>query len=216
MDNKKLQLDCNIDRMKIARLKPSLAGRHQLRNCALTLKAVSLLRGRGFSISKAAIREGIETTDWPGRFQILTGGGEALERVRAVILDVGHNPGGAKAFVDTFTRLYPGLKSHVLLGFVKRKEHQEIVDILAPIARSFYLVPLKTKRSCNVNELLSGLDWHGIPVVASGKLQIAYKRLLKIATADDIISVVGSHYLVGEYLTADYAGGKQLGKYGRR
>lgn len=203
LDDRRLLLNCHIDGMKINCLKPSLAGRHQLRNSALVLKAVSLLRQHGFKISKAAIKQGVETANWPGRFQIISGRGAAS----VVVLDVGHNPGGARAFVDTFCRLYPGRKSHFLLGFVKRKEHQVIVDILAPIAKSFFLVPLKTKRSCDVKELATGLNWQGVPVVTSAKLETAHNRLLKIATSDDIISVVGSHYLVGEYLVSEYSNG---------
>jgi folylpolyglutamate synthase/dihydropteroate synthase len=118
-----------------------------------------------------------------------------------VVLDVCHNPGGAAAFATTFAQVFPGRKAKLLLGLVKRKQHQEIIDILSPVTELFWLVPMKTKRSTDVKTLQQELDWHGIPVRRSAGLDTARRGLLKLSAPDDIIAVAGSHYLVGEYLS---------------
>ncbi|RME31277.1 MAG: hypothetical protein D6800_00920, partial [Candidatus Zixiibacteriota bacterium] len=51
-------------------LQSALAGDHQIRNAALVLRAVELLEDFGLTIGKKAIRDGLQQTNWPGRFQV--------------------------------------------------------------------------------------------------------------------------------------------------
>jgi len=174
---------------------PSLAGEHQLHNAALALKAVDILAESGFRLCPDDVRRGIEITDWPGRFQVIRTAGQPT-----VILDVCHNASGAAAFTRTFRGRFRGQKTDVIVGLVKRKEHQEIIHALAPIAKSFTPVNLHTRRSTDARELCDSLDWCGIAVRPYARLLTARRHLLKFLGPDDIISIVGSHYLVGEYL----------------
>jgi folylpolyglutamate synthase/dihydropteroate synthase len=140
---------------------------------------------------------GLKATAWPGRFQILPGKGGSP----TWLLDVCHNSAGATAFVDTFTRLFPGRKAAFVVGLVKRKEHQEIIDRFAKVADRFCLVPLASKRSVDIKQLIASIDWHGVPVRRFGRLATARNSLLKQSESHSIIALVGSHYLVGEFLS---------------
>lgn len=192
----KKTLDFVTDGLEIKSLVPSLVGIHQFHNTALVLKAVVILRNYyGLKISRKAMVDGIRTTDWPGRFQIIKSNGNPV-----LVLDVCHNKAGVAAFVASFRLKYPGYRTPVITGFVKRKEHKAMIDELAGIVREFYLVPLKTKRSTDLEKLLREMNWHNIPVKKYGSLKTAYSRVLKKASSDDIISIIGSHYLVGEFL----------------
>ena len=172
-----------------------LRGEHQLRNCAVALKAVEILSDRGFVIKKTGVRKGLEGIGWAGRFQVIRKKGKPT-----LVLDVCHNDSGAAAFAETFAQEFPGRKTEIILGLVKGKEHRRIVRSLSSIARGFSLVPMKTKRSMDIGELISAMDWNGLPVKKFGRLGTAYSHLLKSAVSGDIISIVGSHYLVGEFL----------------
>ncbi len=196
IDRSGLCLDFDVDGLSLKSFAPSLHGTHQLRNCALVLKALTILRESGFMVSKAAITQGLKLTEWPGRFQVLPPNGDRPK----VILDVCHNEAGAAAFADTFKRKYPGQKARIMIGLVKRKPHQQIIDVLTPIAHEFHLVPLPTKRTTDTKELEAGLNWNGIPLVRSSRLETGWRKLLKRTTPDDIICILGSHYLVGDYL----------------
>ena len=196
LHREKLRFDYRTDDLALANLSSPLMGTHQLSNCALALKSVCALRKCGFSIPVSAIRMGLKSTDWPGRFHILRGN----DWSPTVVLDVCHNPSGAAAFADTFARVFPGRRSYVLVGFVKRKQHQALVDEFSRVTKAFWVVPLHTKRTSDVRELIDELDWHDIPVSRAARMETAYTRLRKTARDDDIISVVGSHYLVGEFL----------------
>lgn len=191
------RLDFLSDDLRLERLAPSLKGPHQLRNTAVALKAIEVMRSQGIPLPLRAVRVGIENTAWAGRFQIIRKDGFSP----TVVLDVCHNPGGAAAFVETFRRLFPGRRARVLVGFVKRKAHQEMIDHLARIASEFRLTPLPTRRSVAPRELETTLNWHRVPVMKCARFETAYRKLLKQAGPDDIIAVIGSHYLVGEYLS---------------
>ena len=190
-------LDYDADGLSLKKVHPALHGRHQLTNTALVLKTIAQLRDRGFRIPKRAIRAGLQSVDWPGRFQVLRNGAGSP----TVVLDVCHNKGGSAAFAETFAGRFPGRRARFLLGLVKRKEHQAIIDSLSKVAELFWLVPMNTKRTIDVKQLAGTIDWHGVSVRRSAGLETGWRGLLKLCGPDDIIAIVGSHYLVGEYLS---------------
>jgi dihydrofolate synthase/folylpolyglutamate synthase len=189
-----MQLDFKSNGLALNGLTPSLYGVHQLKNSALALKAVSILSADGLRIPRKAVYEGLARTRWPGRFQVLERRGKPT-----LVLDVCHNAGGVAAFVESFKIRFPARKAYVITGFVKRKDHQAMFDALSAIAESYAVVPLKTKRSTDLNELLAKINWRGVPVRRYGSLAMAYRRLLRFCRPDDIIAVIGSHFLVGEF-----------------
>jgi dihydrofolate synthase / folylpolyglutamate synthase len=195
-DNDRLVMDYTGDGWSLQRFAPSLVGSHQLKNCALVLKVIGTLKVRGLRLSKRAVIAGLKSTDWPGRFQVLPPNGFTPR----IVLDVCHNAAGAAAFAHTFARWSGGRKAPIVIGLVKRKEHQAIIDALATVAESFRLVPLASKRSVDTRELVAQLNWHGVPVARSARLDSALRQVVKTAQPDDTICVIGSHYLVGEYL----------------
>ncbi len=197
-DKTKLLLDYRSDNMKISHLAPSLKGTHQLINAALVIKAASILNTNRFPLSKRAIIHGIKSTDWPGRFQIVEKKGQPT-----LILDVCHNVGGSRAFADTFRRMFPHRKADIIAGFVKKKEHQKMIDELAPVAARFTLVPMKTHRSVELAEFIKEMDWHGVEIIPSGSLRSALATAKKRQLSPQQtmpIAIIGSHYLVGEFL----------------
>lgn len=189
------KLDFVSANLKVRALQPALLGEHQLKNTALALEAISLLKKTGIRISDRAVREGLTTTYWPGRFQIVTKPGRPT-----IVLDVCHNASGVAAFVKTCRMKFPGRKMPVVIGVVRKKEHQEMFDAFSAVAGEYCLTPLKTHRSVSPKELVQTIDWKGVPVRRFGSLRSACDTVVKNASADDIILVVGSHYLVGEYL----------------
>ncbi len=175
-------------------VRPGLLGPHQLKNAALVFKAVGLLRTQGLPISRKAALEGMADVRWPGRFQVLR-----VPNQPTLVFDVGHNAGGVAAFAETFRTCFPGQRAHILTGFVKKKEHQKMFDQLAGIAAEYVIVPLATRRSVDTQELIRTIRWRGVPVHRHGTILTGWRRLTESCGPDDIICVIGSHYLVGEF-----------------
>jgi len=191
-----LKLDFHYDRLSLENISPALIGVHQLKNSALVIKALAILKDRyGLKISKTAVRKGLRAVQWPGRFQVIKNNGSPT-----IVLDVCHNKAGVRAFVDSFKLKYPGRKARLITGFVKRKPHQAIFNALSEITDEYFLVPLNTRRSTDIGELLREINWRNITVKKYGNLDRAYLKVLNSARPDDIINIIGSHFLVGEYL----------------
>ena len=61
-----------------------LVGRHQAANAAVALATIAELRKQGWSISDAAIRQGLTRVLWPARIEV-------IGRRPTMVLDVAHN-----------------------------------------------------------------------------------------------------------------------------
>ena len=188
-------LSFNDGNLQISNISPSLEGVHQLKNAALVIKAVSVLRQNGIYLTKKALREGLASTLWPARFQVVS-----HKNSPAVIFDVAHNVSGVRAFVDSFKLRFPAKKTRVIAGFVKEKNHKEILKMLLEISSEFAFVPLKSKRSADIKKLIAETDFKDIPVSRFGSVGPAFRNLRKDAAPDDIITIIGSHYLIGEFV----------------
>ncbi|MEE8404669.1 MAG: folylpolyglutamate synthase/dihydrofolate synthase family protein [candidate division Zixibacteria bacterium] len=188
-------LSFNDGKLHISNISPSLEGVHQSRNAALVIKAVSVLRQNKIYLTKKAIREGLASTVWPARFQVMT-----HKNRLTVILDVAHNSSGVRAFVDSFKLRFAAKKTRVIAGFVKDKKHEEILKALFEVSSEFAFVPLKSKRSADIDKLIAETDFKDIPVSKFGSVGPAFRNLRKDAAPDDIITIIGSHYLIGEFV----------------
>ena len=191
----RMSVDFKDKGLQLSEVAPTLYGPHQLKNTALVLKAVSIFRQNGLYVSRKAVVEGIESTNWPGRFQVLSRPGYPT-----VVLDVAHNPGGVRAFVESFKLRFPNQPATLVTGFVKGKKHQPMFDLLSSISSEYALVPLKSHRSVDLPELIKTIEFRDVPFKPFGSLAAAFNYLTKKQGSDDIICVVGSHYLVGEFL----------------
>ncbi len=188
-------IDFESDSLRVSSVSPSLAGEHQLKNAAVALETLAILNEHGLRLSPRAVSRGMTAVEWRGRFQIISG-----KKSPTIILDVCHNAAGAKAFAAAFSQKYPGRKVPMIVGFVQKKEHQVMFDALSTVASEYWLVPLRTHRAVPNTEFLEQIDFKGVPVRNCRSLQAAWSALVKPAGPHDIIPVVGSHYLVGEYL----------------
>jgi len=187
-------LDFRDNGWSVSDVRPALNGPHQLCNAALALKTIAILRQRGWQISKKAVRGGLASTVWPGRFEVRQQRGKPT-----LVFDVGHNVGGVTAFVEAFKARFPGRRTRVLTGFVKRKEHQQMFDLLAQVAQDYSIVPLATRRSVELDDLFAATNFRSVSVKRYGSLRTAYRHLSESSDPDDIVTVIGSHFLVGEF-----------------
>ncbi len=195
MQIEQMSVDFNENGFKFSEVAPALYGPHQLKNTVLVLKAASIFRQNGLYVSRKAVIEGIKNTNWPGRFQILVRSGHPT-----VVVDVAHNPGGVRAFVESFRIRFPKKRAALVTGFVKGKKHQAMFDLLSEISSEYALVPLRSHRSVDLPELIKTIEFGKVPFRRFGSMSAAFHYLTKKAGSDDIVCIVGSHYLAGEFL----------------
>jgi len=147
---------------------------------------------RELGAPEEAIRRGLATVDWPGRFQI-------LRRDPIVILDGAHNPGGARALAASLRAYFPGSALTLVIGISADKDQAGILAALTPLASRLILTAYRGPRSAPPDALRAHLPSSNARVEVASSLREA----LALAMAEPrtpIICVAGSLYLVGEAL----------------
>jgi len=119
----------------------SLQGEHQQRNAACALAAVTALQNR-LPVSVDAIEDALQNVRLAGRFEVYSKPG-GITRVE----DVAHNPAGAQALLDTWRSRFGQQRCELVFAVLADKELDVLVQILAPIARHWYLVRLDLPRA---------------------------------------------------------------------
>lgn len=126
-----------------------MLGSYQPANAAMAIEAVGVLRERGWSISEAALKEGIAAARWPGRFEV-------VGTFPLTIVDGGHNPQGAEALASSLADLLgeAGRGSvHFALGVLADKDYPAMVRAVAPWAASFSVYAPENPRALAAHEL---------------------------------------------------------------
>ena len=163
-----------------------LAGEHQVDNAVTAALALDLL---GVPI------KGIAEARWPGRL-------EQISPNPDIVLDGAHNPAGARALARYIERHYADRKRWIIFAAMRDKAIAEIGGILFPLADELILtVPaLAAARAAAPEELLA-LAGRGRTAANIGEaLDLAARE----ASAEDVIFITGSLFLVGEARAASY------------
>jgi dihydrofolate synthase / folylpolyglutamate synthase len=169
-----------------------LRGRHQIVNVAVALRLAEALRRRGFEITKAAIKAGIEAANHSGRLELHEGH-------PSLLLDGAHNPSGAQAlknYLDEFVNRPLTL----IFGAMNDKKLEEMAAILFPAANSLILTQPENPRAAGTEDLqrlATGIVQHQ-KVFAAALVTDAFLKAKQITPSNGLICVTGSLYLVGE------------------
>jgi dihydrofolate synthase/folylpolyglutamate synthase len=161
-----------------------LAGEHQVDNAVTAALALETL---GVS------PKGISETSWPGR----------LERISPnpdILLDGAHNPAGVRALIRYLERFYPDRKRWIIFGAMRDKAVVEMGALLFPLADELILTAADSPRSMPPEELAAlAPRGRAVPNIVA-----ALKLVASEASADDMIIITGSLFLVGEARAASY------------
>jgi dihydrofolate synthase/folylpolyglutamate synthase len=155
-----------------------LAGEHQVDNAIAAALALQAL---------GVPPQGIEEAQWPGR----------LEQVAPnpdIILDGAHNPAAARALGRYLKRFYAGRKLWLIYGAMRDKAVEEIAGILFPLADELMFTAANSSRALRP-EALAELARRGesAPDIATALAAVSSR-----ASADDVVMITGSLFLVGE------------------
>ncbi len=171
-------------------LEIGLAGEHQKKNAALALAVVRVLQTQ-IPVSESALREGLKSTRWDGRLQVVPQAGG-----RTVLLDGAHNPAGAEALAAALKARFAERSPALILGTMGDKDYAAICRILAPIAGKIFLSPIASDRGADP-QLLADYCRRANPTSKVVVCQSITDALAK-AIDEPLVVVTGSLYFVGE------------------
>jgi len=173
-----------------------LAGRHQLRNLALAITTAEQLNACGFHISAQQIEEGIRRTRWPGRFEVFP----KEPGMPETVLDVAHNPAGAWALRSALSTFYEDRPLTILFGVMHDKAISEMAGILFPLAERVIATRAESPRAASPQEIAELACQVQTDVYVEENVATALERARSMTSADGVLVVTGSIYIVGEVL----------------
>ena len=117
-----------------------LLGEHQLKNAAVALETVAVLRKRGWEISDEALTAGMAAARWPARFEVLS-------QDPLVIVDGAHNVQGMESLCAALEQYLPGRRVVCLTGVLADKDWKPMMDRLKTVATDFVAVTPDSPRA---------------------------------------------------------------------
>jgi dihydrofolate synthase / folylpolyglutamate synthase len=175
-------------------LSSSLVGAHQLDNAAIVVKCIEVLNRQGIKVSDRAVKAGFRNIRWPARFQLVS-------KQPEIVLDVAHNPDGARALTSTFKTVYGNRKVILVCGFLERPDFDIMMKEFASITRRAVITRPEAHRAAEIEGVIWGATNAGLDFDVKLVVADAVDRALKLATKGDMILICGSHYTVGEAIT---------------
>lgn len=164
-----------------------LLGRHQLTNTALVLTGIETLRTMGYDIPDEAIRRGLSMARLACRMEVLS-------KDPLFLLDGGHNPQGVASLVDLLRDLSLS-KVHFLMGMLKDKDVDHVIDLVLPLGVSFTCItPNHPSRALSGEDLAQKIQKKGGSAQAFSTMEDGLDRAL--ATGEPVVAF-GSFYTAG-------------------
>lgn len=176
---------------RIRRLKTALTGNHQVKNAALAVAAIEVLAGCGYVVKEEHIAAGLAAVRWPGRLEV-------IRTNPTVILDGAHNPAAISVLVDSLRRFYTWRRLILIFAVLRDKQYREMLKHLCPLADEVILTLPDTERAVPPEDLLPLVARYCPKVDIAVPPREAFRKAMIMATADDLVCVCGSLYLVGE------------------
>jgi dihydrofolate synthase/folylpolyglutamate synthase len=164
-----------------------LAGGFQLENCGI---AVTVLEDIADSLNiRLQMRRGLESVKWPGRFQL-------LQAKPPILYDGAHNVCGARALFQTLEEVFPAFGSGFLFSFMRDKDVEGILKILAPAVEKAWAFTLPGDRAMKAEEIAEIGKRIGLEIIPVETLQCVRDWL--DAGKKRLVCFTGSLYLPGE------------------
>lgn len=178
-----------------ADLECPLLGAHQAENAALAIGLVEVAEQHGFKVGEEAVRKGVASVRWPGRFQIVS-------RRPIIVLDGAHDELGAGALVRTLEAIVPGRRIILVLGIPRDKDAVAIASQLCPLADRVICTASSSPRALPGQELQRLVFRLCEHTSAYTPVAAAVRAAVEQAKQRDAIVITGSLYVVGEAMQA--------------
>lgn len=173
----------------------SLLGAYQPQNAATVLTGIDLLREGGLSIDEEAVRRGMATVRWPGRFELLS-------REPLILSDGAHNPEGIAAAARSLALYFGKTRVLLLCGVMSDKDHSSMVSTLAPHAAEVFTLRPNNPRALSAESFAEEFREAGIPATAYPTPRAATEAaVLRARETKTPLVALGSLYMYEEVTT---------------
>ncbi|MGG3469243.1 folylpolyglutamate synthase/dihydrofolate synthase family protein [Neobacillus pocheonensis] len=178
------------DTITMKQLEISMIGQHQTENAVLAVCAAQYLSQKGFHhFTEQAIRKGLMSAYWPGRFEILS-------ENPFIIIDGAHNDEGITALVNELSSRFADRHIHIIFAALRDKKLDKMISKLDSIANQISFVSFDFPRAAGAKELLN-LS-HSKNKVAVDNWKSYLIEEMQSLQPNSMIVVTGSLYFISE------------------
>lgn len=172
-----------------------LMGTYQKYNISNVLTAVEILRKEGMTITDSAVKQGISSARWHGRFELVS-------HDPIIIFDGAHNPDGIIQAAESI-KSYIGGKVVLLIGVMADKEYWLYPEILGEYTDKAFTVTPDNPRSLNSDILARSFAEKNIEAESCGTVSRGLKCAVNYAKNHGLpLIALGSLYMYKEFIEA--------------
>lgn len=168
-----------------------LLGEHQALNATTSLAVLRLLSDMGVSIGRDAMREGLQSVHWPGRFEVLS-------RTPLVVVDSAHNGDSAKKLMAALKEYCRYGRLYMVMGASADHATPEVLHALLSEARFAIATKTRHPRAASPDWLQARAAELGLSMEVSESVARALNRALELAGPNDLICCAGSVFVAAE------------------
>ena len=140
---------------RLSDLDIALRGKHQKRNAALALAGLEIA-AREFPVNESALREGLRTVRWPGRFEI-------LRDKPTIVLDGAHNGEGVRALIEELESFREQRKVRLLFAAMEDKDWRLMLEGFSEVVDEIVLTRVNMERCADPFLLGLSIEWKNSP-----------------------------------------------------
>lgn len=168
----------------------SFIGRHQIENASLVIEGAEILAEKGYPINRELIYRGLAKASWPGRF-------EKISDNPLFYIDGAHNIASVERLVETLKELFPKEKFHFIVGIMKDKDYERMLEQVYSLAKEFILISPDPNRGFDTKEVGELIQVQGIKVNRLTNMKELFTYINQEIDKNEIIIQFGSLHLVG-------------------
>lgn len=176
----------------------SLNGYHQLKNAAVALMTLEVLRQYyALALEDEDVLAGFQTAQWPGRL-------EMIRQKPRLLVDGAHNPEGAETLAKALQETYAYRKLHFMIGMLSTKNHSGYLRHILPIVDTLIVTEPDFRKKYEAEQLaalvrkVAAEAGYAPEVIVQPDWKTALARLMEMTESEDLAVVSGTLYLISD------------------
>jgi dihydrofolate synthase/folylpolyglutamate synthase len=176
----------------------SLNGAHQLKNAAIAIMTLEVLRQYyALIVEDDVLIRALNATKWPGRLEMIS------DEPR-ILLDGAHNPEGAQTLAAALQQTYTFKKLHLMMGMMATKHHSDYLRHILPMVNTLVVTEPDFRNKMDaikLSELAKDLAAElnlQVEIIAEPDWKKAWVRFINIVSLEDLGVISGTLYLISD------------------
>lgn len=169
-----------------------LLGEHQITNLSVAMTSIEVLNNINMTnILLDSIVKSIKKVKWKGRLEVLS-------KNPYVVIDGAHNIQGIETLSRNIKKYFKYENLYLILGILADKDVQEMIKVIAPMAKKIYAVTPNSIRAELAEDLKREIIKYNENCEAYDDYKEAYLTAINDANENDFVLASGSLYMIGD------------------